>query len=156
MTAKQALKACSVFRGLKEDQLGKVAALCTQNVFEPGTLVFKAGENAKHLFIMVKGKVSLQMDMPVQKPQLRKSVSVDVITEREIFGWSGLVDPNVHSFTAICLQETKLFAIDAPKLVNLLKDDCVMGFEVMNELINVVAIRLRDTAQLLVAERSLM
>ena len=49
----------------------------------------------------------------------------------------------------------KLFAVDAPKLVNLLKDDCAMGFEVMNELINIVAIRLRDTAQLLVAERSL-
>ena len=78
MTAKQTLKKCSVFRGLKEDQLEKVAALCTQKTCEPGTLVFKAGENAKHLFIVVKGKISLQMDMPVQKPQLRKSVSVDV------------------------------------------------------------------------------
>jgi CRP-like cAMP-binding protein len=156
VTAIKALRTCSVFRGLKEEQLEKVAALCAQKVCVAGTLVFKAGENAKHLFIVVKGKVSLQMDMPVQKPKLRKSVSVDVIAEREMFGWSGLVDPNVHPFTAICLQETELFAIDAPKLFNLLQDDCAMGFEVMNELNNVVAIRLRDTAQLLVAERSLV
>lgn len=155
MRAKQALKECHALRGLTDDQLEKVAALCSEEIYEPGATIFQAGSNAERLLVLVEGKVALQMALPTQQSQLRKRVTVDVISKGELFGWSSIVEPNVYTLSAICLQRATVLAIDASKLVSLLQQDCPIGYEVLHGIMGVVAARLRDTMQLLVTERSL-
>lgn len=141
---------------MTDDQLQKVAALCSQEVYEAGITIFRSRSIAEQLFVLVDGKVALQMELPVQESQLRKRVTVDVINKGDLFGWSGLVEPYVYTLSAICLQRTEILAIDAPRLSALFRDDCPIAHEVLHGLINVVASRLHDTMQLLVAERSLV
>ncbi len=156
MTPKQALRECQVFQRLTDDQLQKVAAFCSQDVYEAGITVFRARGIAEQLFVLVDGKVALQMELPVQESQLRKRVTVDIINRNELFGWSGLVEPYIYTLSAICLQEARVLAINAPRLSALIRDDCGIAHEVLYGLTNVVASRLHDTMQMLVAERSLV
>ena len=156
MTPEQVLRECQAFQRLTDDQLQKVAALCSQEVYEAGTAIFHVGTGAEQLFVLVDGKVALQMELPMQPAQLRKRVTVDAINRGELFGWSGLVEPHTYTLSAICLQRTEVLAIDAPRLSSLLRDDCPIAHEVLYGLIKVMASRLHDTMQLLVAERSLV
>ena len=156
MTPEQALRECQVFQRLTDDQLQKVAPLCSHEVYKAGITIFRAGNIAERLFVLVDGKVALQMELPVQESQLRKRVTVDVVNRNELFGWSGLVEPYIYTLSAICLQEAGVLAIDAPRLSALLRDDCGIAHEVLYGITNVVASRLHDTMQMLVAERSLV
>ena len=156
MTPKQALRECQVFQRLDDDQLQKVAALCSQEAYEAGATIFHAGNSAEQLFVLVDGKVALQIELPMQPAQLRKRVTVDAVNRGELFGWSGLVEPHTYTRSAICLQRAEVLAIDAPRLSSLLRDDCGIAHEVLYGIINVVASRLHDTMQMLVAERSLV
>jgi len=156
VTLEQALRECQVFQRLTDDQLQKVAALCSQEVYEAGATIFHAGNSAERLFVLVDGKVALQIELPMQPAQLRKRVTVDAVNRGELFGWSGLVEPHIYTLSAICLQRTEVLTIDAPRLSALLRDDCGIDHEVLYGLIKVVASRLHDTMQLLVAERSLV
>jgi toluene monooxygenase system ferredoxin subunit len=155
MTTKQALKACQVFQGLTDERLEKVAEVCSQETHEVGSTVFHAGAMAQHVYVLVDGKVALQMESPVGQMQLRKRVTVDTIGKGELFGWSGLVEPYSYTMSAICLRASTVLAIDAQKLSTLLQDDCPIAYEVLQGLTGVISSRLHDTLQLLVTERSL-
>jgi toluene monooxygenase system ferredoxin subunit len=155
MTTKQALKACQVFQGLTDERLEKVAEACSQEVHEVGGTVFHAGAMAQHVYVLIDGKVALQMESPVGQMQLRKRVTVDTIGKGELFGWSGLVEPYSYTMSAICLRASTVVAVDAQKLSTLLQDDCPIAYEVLQGLTGVISSRLHDTLQLLVTERSL-
>ena len=156
MNNKEALRISSLFRRLSDEQMEKVALLCSKVVHGPGDVVFRAGDNANEIFLVINGKAGLQMELPVGPPQQRINVSVDFVSDGEVCGWSGLVEPNVHTLSGICLQETTFLVINAPELTVVLEEDPVTGREVLYGLVNVVASRLREMMQMLVAERSLV
>ena len=131
MTPKQALRECQVFQRLTDDQLEKLATLCSQEVHEAGATIFQVGNTAGQLFVLEEGKVALQIELPVRQSQLRKRVTVDVIAKGELFGWSGMVEPYSYTLSAICLQRATVLAIDAAKLSSLLRDDCPIAYEVL-------------------------
>lgn len=109
---------------------------------------------AGQILVLVEGKVALQMETP--RGQLRRRVTVDVIRNGELFGWSGIVEPYIYTFSAICLQTATVLSIDAQKFSSLLQEDCPIAYEVLQELNTVVSSRLHETMQLLVTERCLV
>jgi CRP-like cAMP-binding protein len=155
ITPQQSLKECKVFRRLSDDKLDKIAAICSQDVYEVGSTVFQAGSMAEHVHIMVNGKVALQMESPLGQMQLRKRVTVETLGNGELFGWSGLVEPYTYTLSAICLRTSTVLSIDARELSSLLQEDCPVAYEVLQGLTSVIGSRLQDTMQLLVTERSL-
>ncbi len=154
MTPKQALRECQVFQRLTDDQLEKISTLCSREVYEAGATIFKAGSMAERLFVVVEGKVALQMEVPTE--HLRKRITVDTIRKGDLFGWSGIVEPYIYTLSAVCLQTATLLSIDAQKLSSLLKEDCPIAYEVFQGLNHIISSRLHDTRQLLVTERSLV
>ncbi len=155
MTPKEALRECQAFRRLTDDRLEKVAALCSEQVYQAGTTVFQSGSMAEQVFVLLEGKVALQMEAPMGQLQLRKRVTVDTIGNSELFGWSGMVEPYIYTLSAICLRTSTVLSIDARKLSSLLEEDCSIAYEVLQGLTSVISSRLHDTMQLLVTERSL-
>ncbi|TET12687.1 MAG: cyclic nucleotide-binding domain-containing protein [Dehalococcoidia bacterium] len=155
MTPKEALRECQAFCRLTDDKLEKIAALSSEQVFEAGATIFQAGSMAEQIFVLMQGKVALQMEAPMGQLQLRKRVTLDTIGNSELFGWSGIVEPYIYTLSAICLRTSIVLSIDARKLSSLLQEDCPIAYEVLQGLAVVISSRLHDTMQLLVTERSL-
>lgn len=156
MTVKNSLRECQVFSRLTDSQLGKLAALCSKEVYEAGTTIFNSGDTAERLFVLEEGKIALQLLLPVKQSELRKRITVDIIAKNELFGWSGMSEPYIYSLSAICLQRATVLAVNASKMSSVLQDDYAIAYEVLYGLVNVVSVRLHDTTQLLVTERSLV
>ena len=68
---------------------------------------------------------------------------------------SAIVEPYLHTYTAVCLQKTTALSISGSKLERLLQDNQKIGHEVLKGLIKMVASSLDDTRHVLVSERLL-
>ena len=93
------------------------------------------------------------MTLPEAPGQVAKRVTVDVVSGNEVVGWSALVEPYIYTLTAVCLQKVNVLSISGSKLRWLVRNDPVIGYEVVRQLIKVVALRLNDTRRVLVSER---
>lgn len=158
MTDKQTirnLRDCEVFSALSDTELEEVAASILEKEYGAGTTIFREGESADELLVLQEGRVALQMTLLREHGQMSRRVSVDIVSTNEVIGWSAIVEPYVYTLTAICLQQVKALSISGDKIRWLLEDNPRIGYKVLKGLIKVVALRLHDTRQVLISERSL-
>ncbi|MEE8353180.1 MAG: cyclic nucleotide-binding domain-containing protein [Dehalococcoidales bacterium] len=152
MTTKEVLQECRLFGTLSDADLGRVAEMTSERDHEAGATIFQEGAAANELYLLQEGKVALQMTLPAG--EAIKRVTIDIVTENQVFGWSAVVSPNVYTLTAVCLQRSRLLVIDGRRLSKLMEEDTSLGYQVMQGFIKVVASRLDDTRQVLLSERS--
>jgi len=149
------LKPFEFFQEFDDAELEKLAAIAEEQSFPAGTQMYKKGDPAAYLYMVTKGKIILVLDSYVgpHKPPLQ--VTLDIITKGESMGWSALVEPNIFTLGALCIDDSSFIAIDAPKLRQLTDDDCPMGYKAMKSIARVLASRLSHTRIILVGERGL-
>ncbi|MDP2719265.1 MAG: cyclic nucleotide-binding domain-containing protein [Dehalococcoidia bacterium] len=149
------LKESEIFRGLSESQLQKIAAIAGEKSYPAGSILFKEGSQARNLYIVEEGKVALEMKINMGGNQPARLATVDALTKGEALGWSSLIDPHVFTLSALCMDASKLVTIDSPKLLEILKQDTAMGFEIMKSVAKLIASRLTRTRVMLISERGL-
>ena len=155
MTVPQALKKCQLFSGLKESEVLQVAALTRAREYSAGAAVFQEGTTADDLLVVQEGKVALQMILTDSPSQNARRVTIDILTENEILGWSSLVEPYVYTLASIALQKTSVLSVNALSLRNLMEKNRDIGYEITKGLARVIAERLAATRHVLVSERLL-
>lgn len=153
MLSKRVLKQCPVFEPLDEAELEKIAGFTESRQYEAGATIFNQGTLARELFVLEKGKVALQMQLPASRDNLIKRVTVDIATRNDLIGWSAAVGERPFSLTAVCLEPTTVAAIDGIRLKSLMQQDTRTGYHVLSRLMEVAASRLDETRQVLVSER---
>lgn len=147
------LKDCAPFAALSHSELELVAGLAVEQEYEAGSTIFQEGSHAGQLFVLREGKVALQMKL--RQGPANRSISVDIVSRNELFGWSAIVEPNVYTLTAVCLQRAKVLSIDGNGLWALFDSSPNIGHEVLKGLVRVIASRLEDTRRVLISERLL-
>jgi CRP/FNR family cyclic AMP-dependent transcriptional regulator len=155
MTVKQVLKDCVLFFGLSDSETEKIASLVVEKQYEAGATMFSTGDTAEELFVLLEGRVAVQMTLPKTVELASRRITIDVVTKNEIAGWSAILEPYKYTFTAVCMQNTVALSISGNKLRSLLRDNPKIGYEVMEGLAKVMAAGLNDTRQILISERLL-
>jgi CRP-like cAMP-binding protein len=148
------LKKCDIFSGLNEAQLKKLIAISKEEAYAQGTLVFKIGDPATHLYLVEKGKVFLEMkgDMGPTRPPM--TVTVDIVTRGEAFGWSAFSEMNQYTLSALIADPTNLISFEGGELKALMDHDPQMGYEITKGLSRLLASRLNHSRVLLSSERA--
>ena len=155
MTAQELLRECAVFSALTNAELEKIAGSGLEKEYEAGATIYQAGESAEELLLIQEGKVAVQIVLPKTATQVSRRLTVDIVARSEVLGWSAIIEPYTHAFTAACLQKVKVLSLSGIKLRWLLQDDPKIGYGVLNAIIKVIAAKLYDTNYLLASERSL-
>jgi signal transduction histidine kinase len=145
MVSIQLLRKFSIFKGLGEGELEEIAAVCRGEACEAGTVLFKEGDAARDLFIVVDGQVALEMGVELWSGAPQRQMEVEIATRGEVFGWSALVGSHVRTLSARCVGETRLIAIPGDELRRFLNQDPQIGYKVIDQIAHLVASRLRDT-----------
>lgn len=144
---KGALGDLPLFDGLNDAQLGKIAGLCQEEVYEAGSTIFSEGETAKDLYIVEDGRVVLEMTIRLGSGSGRRGV-IDVITKGQVFGWSAIVEPHHLTMSARCIEKTKVVVLGGAEVRQLLDEDSYVGYRVMEGIVGIVSSRfshVRDT-----------
>lgn len=142
------LKSSELFSDLPQETLKEIAGISRQETYPHGTIIFAEREEARNLYILEEGSVSIR----IRPAGTDKDVTVTVIKEKgQIFGWSALVEPLSYTASAFCLEDTKALVIPGKELLALLESKPEIGFKVMKKLASVIGCRLRATQEQLVS-----
>jgi CRP-like cAMP-binding protein len=55
----EALRSVGIFRGLPDEELERIAAMCSKVSFEPGNLLIEAGYPGSGAFVILEGRVAV-------------------------------------------------------------------------------------------------
>jgi len=110
------MKQSDLLKGLSRDFLKQVMEVAEKETHKGGYLLFKEGDRAKHLYILLKGRVSITIGD-------RAHTVYTVDHPGEVFGWSSLVGRKGYSAAAECREPTRLLKININKLEALFEKD---------------------------------
>jgi len=139
MSSLSIIEESELLKGLSQDVLKKITAFSQEAEYPRGATIFLE-EEARHLYVLERGLVTLRIDVPGRE----EKVMVTAIRDPgEVFGWSSLVKPYTYTAAAVCLEASKVIVVDGIKLMRLLEEDPAAGFIVMKNVAAIVASRLR-------------
>ena len=155
MGIEETLKRAEVFLGLDDSNLHKIAELpsCREQAYQAHEVIFRAGDEAKDLYVLSEGQVNLVMKVSATPNQPATPVIVDIITKGGLFGWSALVPPHSYVMSAICQEPARVISISGSELSALFNKDNYIGYKIFQSLTRIIGSRLRDVEQLLVKGR---
>jgi len=116
----------------------------------PGDILFKKGNVATHLYVIVSGRVSFTDATADDEHQVLLRTLGGV---GEPFGWSALVDPRRYRENCTALEPTRLVALPSHPMERLCEDEPEFGVALFRRVIQLLGSRLRATRVALVARR---
>jgi CRP/FNR family transcriptional regulator, cyclic AMP receptor protein len=108
--------------------------------FEEGAFIFREGDHALNLYVLVDGEVAIDAHIPP-----RGTTTVMTVEPGEWFGWSAMIEPRIETAAARALCSTEVLAMKGGALMDFCREDHEFGFELYRSLSVVIAERLLAT-----------
>jgi CRP-like cAMP-binding protein len=127
---------------LGREHLGRMAGIGRVESFPAGACVFRQGEPALDLRVLVSGRIALTLDVPGKAPMM-----VTALSRGDLLGWSALqgwAAPSKWTATAMASKPTVCLRFSGSGLRELCELDHELGFYVMRHAFEVVSRRLTD------------
>lgn len=134
------LQGIQFLRGVSKEHLEQIAAIAEMCDFQDQEFVFQQGDNADCIYLVVFGRLSIQLD--AEGPDCKQIISVG---PGEMLGWSSLLDRPQLAATARAIEPTRLVRIDSAKLLKICDEDKDFGFQFMRRTTLALAKRLNAT-----------
>ena len=146
MITKKSLAEFDLFRGIPANVLEKIAELGEEIFIARDGYVFREGERADKLHMLVKGSIALRVNL-TSRPDF---VTVSIVSRpHQTLGWSGLVAPNHYTASAFCEEDSMLVALPADKFMKIMEEHPEAGFKIMLRVTEIISDRLRNSRQTL-------
>jgi len=143
MVSTEILKSFSLFSGLSQIELARIASLCRKRTYEDGSVIFTIGGWATDVYLLETGKVDIQIEFKIYEQEIRATVYT--AGKGEIFGWSALVPPHRLSASARSQGKADVITINGKDLIELLERENHIGYVVMKNLSALISSRLTAT-----------
>jgi CRP-like cAMP-binding protein len=141
MNITEKLQDIDLFSGLEGSQFNKLAEISEICTRKKDDYLFKVGEDAHHVYVLLGGKVSIQVPLS-SRPEM---VSIVILSkEGQLIGWSGLMGPSHYTADAICLDDSTFLEIHGEEFFKVLESNKAGGFGVLQKIITVISERLRN------------
>jgi CRP-like cAMP-binding protein len=127
-------------RGLSERYLMALASGAKPFTAAAGELLAREGEPARAFYLIQVGHVALGLHTPD-----RGVVTVQTVGPGEVLGWSWLVPPHRWQFDCRAADEVRGLAFDADWLREKCEQDHELGYQLLKQLVTVIASRLAAT-----------
>ncbi|NIV14465.1 MAG: cyclic nucleotide-binding domain-containing protein [Aliifodinibius sp.] len=135
------IRSIALLESLTDAQFGEVETYSKVVNFSKGERLFQVGHEAEHIYILLDGKVSIQ----VQLSSRPENMSIVVLQKPgQLVGWSGLMGGSHYTANGVCLEDSQLLQIKGQKFMQTLENNPESGFSVMREIAMVISQRLRN------------
>ncbi|MBI2093346.1 MAG: cyclic nucleotide-binding domain-containing protein [Candidatus Omnitrophica bacterium] len=130
----------SFFHGWEHDHLSQIAQCAEQAAYEQGQYIFREGEESRHFYAILDGKVGLEIFVPGVGP-----ITIQTLNKNDVLGWSWVIPPHKKRFGAKATVPTKTIRFDAQALRNAFEKDPKLGYEFLKRLSTIIGQRLQAT-----------
>ncbi len=134
------LKKTDLFETLEDPQLNDILSHSLVESFREGDTVFRQGDKANHLYVLVEGAV----DLTVKAMEEIGFMTSKIDKEGAVFGTPALMEPYRYNVTATCLKASRILIIEADYLKAKMMKEPKMGLEIMKKLASIYFNRLNE------------
>jgi CRP-like cAMP-binding protein len=114
-----------IFQMLRPDQVSSLSSAAEEISLREGDVVFRRGEPADHLYVVLEGQVALRLG------ELEGvSVLIDEVGPESIFGSCVCFQIDAYTLSASCSADSRLLRIKASTLKKLMDEDLLMGYTI--------------------------
>jgi len=146
MIAPEKLAEFDLFKDIAKDVLGEISGICQIEKYEKGSFVFREGDTADKLHLLISGGISLRVNL-TSRPDF---VTVSFInTQHQALGWSGMVTPSNYTASAFCEEAVELVSIPSGEFMGILDRNPEAGYKIMLRISHIISDRLRNSRQAL-------
>jgi len=158
MPHKGLLSEFKFFAEVNVETLDAIGSKCEILSFNSEDVIFDDNEPALALYGLIEGEVELSLVFmdKILKTEIEyeeaiqarmvdeeKQIVVDTVLPGQVFGWSSMVGPGRRTVKAQCSEASRVLAIPATDLKNMLEKDHTLGYIIMKKLSDIIATRLR-------------
>jgi CRP-like cAMP-binding protein len=105
--------------------------------YDDGELIFREGDHALNLYIVERGKVAVELNLPPEGIFILTTVETG-----EWFSWSALLEPRIERATARAVGATEVWAIRGGAIMDRALENHEFGFQIYRALAELIATRL--------------
>ena len=142
------LRRVEIFGGLLDDELLKVAGLCTAMRVPAGKTIFKEGDGGDELFIIHDGSVRVMINTRTPEGTFAPS-TINLLYSGQCFGEMILLDSAARSATVVAMDPVTLIVMHEPAFRQLCDANPRIGYVVIRNLAQDLAYKLRSSNLLL-------
>ena len=125
--------------GMSEHHIRLVADCAIRTQFEKEQVIFREGETANRFYLVDQGKVALESAAYTGNP-----VTIDMVGDNDLLGWSRLFPPYIWHFTARALEPTSAIFFSGTVLREYCEQDPALGYELFKRMSEVMTRRLQE------------
>lgn len=148
--AHESLRDVELFAGLSDAERMAVASTAEERRLPAGEVIFRLGEKAEALHVILRGRVDLTF--PLQILGETREIRFQSLDAGRTLAWSALVPPFRLTMSARATTEVELLSIPGERLRRLLAERPSVGRVVMGNLAAVVAARFHELQAIWVRE----
>jgi hypothetical protein len=137
------LRPLSMFAGLGDGELRKIARLFVQKLYRPGEQVFARGDSGDEAFIVLRGKINIQLE--------KDSPAVAQLGDGKVFGELAFLDGSPRAAFAIASQPSILLVMKRTAFTDAVRREPNLGMVVMRNIAQDLAHKLRGVNEALAA-----
>ena len=137
MTVENILLNHAFTKGLKDPQIAALAELAAIVGFEADEVILVEGQRSKCFYLVTEGSVAVELRSPTFV------VCVQALAPGQVFGWSALLDDHDTLFQVRARERTAALRLDGAALRAACHRDTLLGTEVLQRTLKVVAGRVR-------------
>jgi CRP-like cAMP-binding protein len=131
--------------GMSAEHLKRLTDCALLTKFEPGQVIFSAGEPANRFYLIEDGMVTLEGTVLEEKP-----VAIDSVGAGDLLGWSWLFPPYLWHFGARAAQPTSAIFFYGTILREYCEQDPSLGYELFKRMSEVMIRRLQAARKQLI------
>jgi CRP-like cAMP-binding protein len=147
-----AIEKADILHGLTKSDLADLGAIARVQEFKRRDCLFKRGEEASALYIAMRGRFALTVDLRVFDG--RRELAVEDKGALDAFGWSSLVEPRTSIYSGYCTEDGAVVAFPRKQLEALMIDNRPLGEEFLHNLNELIGTRVRVLQKLWLDEVS--
>ena len=136
--------------GMSERHLGILTECAMATRFEPGQVIFRAGEPANGFYLIERGKVVLE-----EPHSDGESMMIDMVSDGEPLGWSWLFSPYLWQFDARAIEPCSALCLSGIMLRQHRDEDFFLSHELFKRMSEVMVRRLQAARSRLSAAKKL-
>jgi hypothetical protein len=137
------LRPLSMFAGLGDGELRKIARLFVQKLYRPGEQVFAKGDSGDEAYVVLRGKISIQLE--------KETPAVAQLSDGKVFGELAFLDGAPRAAFAVATQPSILLVMKRTAFTELVRREPGLGMVVMRNLAQDLALKLRGVNEALAA-----
>jgi NitT/TauT family transport system permease protein len=123
------LKQTMPFQVVSESMLNSIAAISKHASYGAGDLLYRAGDMADDIYVVVSGEIEHTLAVSVGVDQCSR-----LMRNGDVFGWAAVLgaDKRVRLASTTCIRSAEVIRINGPELMALLKKDPATADVVMS------------------------